>query len=59
MPDSDFNSNVQKLNQKQCQLFDIDHSWAKNVLKCRSLNPQIFKKVKPLHAFLTGNTGCA
>ena len=38
MPDSDFNSNVQKLNQKQCQLFDIDHSWARNVLKCRSLN---------------------
>ena len=59
MPDSDFNSNVQKLNHKQCQLFDIDHSWARNVLKCRSLNRHIFKKIKPLHAFLIGNTGCA
>ena len=33
MPDSELNSNVRKLNQKQRQLFDIVHSWAKNVLK--------------------------
>ena len=33
MPDSELSSNVWKLNQKQCQLFDIVHSWAKNVLK--------------------------
>ena len=39
MPDSDLNSKVQKLNQKQCQLFDIVHRWAKNVSKSRLLNP--------------------
>ena len=33
MPDSGLNSNVWKLNQKQGKLFDIVHSWAKNVLK--------------------------
>ena len=33
MPDSELSSNVWKLNQKQCQLFNIVHSWAKNVLK--------------------------
>ena len=30
MPDSELNSNVRKLNQKQCQLFDIFHSSAKS-----------------------------
>ena len=30
---SELNSNARKLNQKQRQLFDIIHSWAKNVLK--------------------------
>ena len=33
MPDSDLNTNVRKFNQKQHQLFDIVHSWVKNVLK--------------------------
>ena len=33
MPDGELNSNVWKLNQKQCKLFNIVHSWAKNVLK--------------------------
>ena len=28
MPDSELSSNVRKLDQEQCQLFDIDHSWA-------------------------------
>ena len=53
-----FNSNVQKLNQKQCQLFNNVHSWAKNVLKIQSLNPHTFEKTKRLHIFLTGNAGC-
>ena len=57
-PDSEFNSNVRKLNQKQRQLFDVVHSWAKNVLKSQSLNPHTFEKTKPLHVFLTGNAGC-
>ena len=56
--DSEFNSNVRKLNQKQRQLFDVVHSWAKNVLKSQSLNPHTFEKTKPLHVFLTGNAGC-
>ena len=55
MPDSGLNSNVQKLNQKQHQLFDVVHSWAKNVLKSQSLNPHTFEKIKSLHVFLTGN----
>ena len=58
MPDSELNSNVPKRNQKQRQLFDIVHSWAKNVLKSRSLNPNTSEKIKPLHVFLTGNAGC-
>ena len=33
IPDSELNSNVWKLNQKQHQLFDTVHSWTKNVLK--------------------------
>ena len=33
MPDSDLNPNIRKFNQKQRQLFDIVHSWVKNVLK--------------------------
>ena len=33
MPDRELNSIVRKLNQKQRQLFDIAHCWAKNVLK--------------------------
>ena len=36
MPDSELNSSVRKLNQKQHQMFDIFHSWAKNTLKSRS-----------------------
>ena len=55
MPDSGLNSNVQKLNQKQHQLFDVVHSWAKNVFKSQSLNPHTFEKIKSLHVFLTGN----
>ena len=51
MPDSALNSNVRKLNQKQRQLFNIVHSWAKHVLKSQSLNPQTFEKIKPLHVF--------
>ena len=58
MPGSEPNSNVRKLNQKQCQLSDIVHSWAKNVLKNRSLNLHTFGKIKPLHGILTGNAGC-
>ena len=46
MPHRELNSNVRKLNQKQCQLFDIVHSWAKNVLKSQSLNPHTFEKIK-------------
>ena len=58
MPDRGPNSNVRKLNQKQRQLFDIVHSWAKSVLKSQSLNPQTFEEIKLLHIFLTGNTRC-
>ena len=58
MPDSALNSNVRKLNQKQSQLFNIVHSWAKHVLKSQPLNPHAFEKIKPLHVFLTGNAGC-
>ena len=58
MPDSELNSNVRKLNQKQHQLFDIVHSWAKHILKSRSLNPHTFQKVKALDVFLTGNARC-
>ena len=57
-PDRVLNSNVRKLNQKQRQLFDIVHSWAKSVLKSQSLNPQTFEEIKLLHIFLTGNTRC-
>ena len=57
MPDSELNSNVRKLNQKQHQLFDIVHIWAINVLKSRSLNPHTFEKIKPLHVFFTENAG--
>ena len=46
IPDSELNSNVHELNQKQHQLFDIVYSWAKNVLKSRSLNPHTFEKIK-------------
>ena len=42
MPDSELNSKVQKLNQKQCQLFDIVHRWAKNVLKLSITKPTHF-----------------
>ena len=55
MPDSELNSKVQKLNQKQCQLFDIVHRWAKNVSKSRLLKPHTFVKIKPMHVFLIGN----
>ena len=58
MPDSELNSNVRKLNQKQHQLFDIVHSWAKKILKSRSLNPHTFQKIKALDVFLTGNARC-
>ena len=58
MPDSELNSNVRKLNQKQHQLSDIVHIWATNVLKSRSLNLHTFEKIKPLHIFFTGNAGC-
>ena len=51
MPDRGLNSNVRKLNQKQRQLFDIVHSWAKSVLKSQSLNPQTFEEIKLLHIF--------
>ena len=51
MPDRGLNSNVRKLNQKQRQLFDIIHSWAKSVLKSQSLNPQTFEEIKLLHIF--------
>ena len=55
MPDSELNLKVQKLNQKQCQLFDIVHRWAKNVSKSRLLNPHTFEKIKHMHVFLTRN----
>ena len=58
MPDSELNSNVRKLNQKQHQLFDIVHSWAEHILKSRSLNPHTFQKIKALDVFLTGNARC-
>ena len=58
MPHSELNSNVQKLNQKQRQLFDIVHSWARNVLKSRSLNTHTFEKIKSHHVFLTRHAGC-
>ena len=58
IPDSELNSNVWKLNQKQRQLFDTVHSWTKNVLKSWSLNPHTFEKIKPLHVFLMENAGC-
>ena len=38
MPDRGLNSNVRKLNQKQRQLFDIVHGWAKSVLITKLTN---------------------
>ena len=57
MPDSELNSNVWKLIQKQCQLFEIVPICAKNVQKADQ-NPRIFEKVKPMQIFLTGGAGC-
>ena len=54
--DEELNSKIRSLNDKQRNIFDLVHGWAKkSVKKLSSLAPIA---IEPLHIFLTGNAGC-
>ena len=56
IPDSEINSKVRSLDQKQRELFGMAQSWAKKSIKTK-LIPDA-QLLEPLHIFLTGNAGC-
>ena len=56
IPDSEINSKVRSLDQKQRELFGMVQSWVKKSIKTK-LIPDA-QLLEPLHIFLTGNAGC-
>ena len=54
--DEESNSKIRSLNDKQRNIFDLVHGWAKkSVKKLSSLAPPA---IDPLHIFLTRKAGC-
>ena len=47
---------IWSLNQKQREVFDIVHDWAKRSVK--NLSSKSTCVIEPLHIFVTGNAGC-
>ena len=56
IPDSEINSKVRSLDQKQRELFGMVQSWAKKSIKAK-LIPDA-QLLEPLHIFLAGSAGC-
>ena len=56
IPDSEINSKIQSLSQKQRELFDMVLSWAKKSIKTKSVPDA--QPLEPLHIFLKGCASC-
>ena len=50
------NTKIQSLSQKQREVFDIVHEWAKHSVK--NLSSVSTSVIETLHIFVTGNAGC-
>ena len=53
--DNVVNETIRSLNEKQRQVFDIVHKWARDYIK--NLNSRVPKYVTPFNIFLTGGAG--
>ena len=56
IPDSEINSKIQSLSQKQRELFDMVLSWAKKSIKTKSMPDA--QPLEPLHIFLKDCASC-
>ena len=56
IPDSELNSNIRSLNERQRDLFEVVNKWARDIVK--NLSSKFPKTINPLHIFVTGGGGC-
>ena len=54
--DTEVNSKIRSLNQKQREIFEVVNKWARDYTKNRS--SIVHNEVSPLHLFVTGSGGC-